>query len=112
MREPLYLFSGKFNKWVWFGTFGFALLLLVDGLIFFPLFPFGLFTVFGVGVGSRLSVLLMTVLGWGVYALLTFLAYTARKRFRYFLLYGIFCLVLILNVTGCRQVLSGLSFLN
>ena len=107
--------SVKFKKWgLWFGTFGFALLLLIDGWLFLPQFPLGLFTIFGFGrgAGSRGADSLMMLLGWGIYALLTFLAYTAKNRARYLLIYGIFCGVLLLNVTGCRQVLSGLSDLH
>jgi hypothetical protein len=45
---------------------------------------------------------LAIALGWPVYGALTVVGILQRRRARYFIIYGILCVLLALNVVGCH----------
>lgn len=104
-----------FPRWVlWYITFGVALFVVADGYLFAPLFPIGLFIPFGLETRDTSSdaAALMAASGWLAYVVLTIMTSRARSRGAYFAIYGALCLLLILNVIGCRSVLQGMGDLH
>jgi hypothetical protein len=78
------------------------------GIVWFWAFPAGLSMFF---TGTRAD-LLDVVIGWPVYIALTAWAVSARRRWLYIAVYVLICVVLALNVVGCRRVLRGLDDLH
>jgi hypothetical protein len=78
-------------------------------------FPVGLFALFpgGDGTGIKASMLAMKgdffIVGWLLYAALTAIIFTAKKRRAFVFRYAIFCVLLLLNVGGCHHVWESLS---
>ncbi len=64
-------------------------------------FPMGLLEILGTKpAGQKTKVLMWLV--WLIYLALTLAALRCGKRFLFFVLYGVICLLLILNVVGCQ----------
>jgi hypothetical protein len=69
-------------------------------LIFFPFFPSGLTFLFGLrGVADAIG----QFVTWAVYYVLIKILLRTEQRRRYFIIYGILCCILLLNVVGCHQ---------
>jgi len=47
--------------------------------------------------------------GWLFYLLLSVIMFTVRKKGIFFIIYGIFCVLLALNVVGCQRVIGAAS---
>jgi hypothetical protein len=74
-----------------------------------PEFPIGLL---GVLPGETMTVAawfagpFVIGIGWIVYGVLTYIMKTTRKTGMFFLVYIVFCILLALNVVGCKAVLN------
>jgi hypothetical protein len=74
--------------------------------IFFPaLFPAGLFRVFGVRENDVIGHSYLAF-GWLAYVVLTVAACLSRRRRTYFIIYTILCVLLAINIVGCRAFWS------
>ena len=94
----------RFLMWAW-GIAAFATVLVeIPLLLFFPWFPLGLVCLFYNKDNDGHSHLFMAV-GWFFYTFITVSAMMTKRRQFYFLIYGLLCLLLILNVIGCHQIL-------
>jgi hypothetical protein len=70
-------------------------------LLCFWMFPGGLITeLFGLERGDSWFGL---AFGWLAYLIVMLAALFANKRLLYYMLYGILCLMLILNIAGCHE---------
>jgi hypothetical protein len=69
-------------------------------------FPAGFFRVFGVPETDAIGHSFLPV-GWLVYLVLTVAACLSRRKRYYFIVYTILCLLLAINVVGCRAFWSG-----
>jgi hypothetical protein len=98
--------------WFWIGAWGIATVATVGlspGLLLFAwLFPVGLLNFAPAGWDSSppsdpsAGVDSMIVLGWLLYIALTIVGLSQSRRTRYFVIFGILCVLLALNVVGCR----------
>jgi hypothetical protein len=93
-----------FLFWAWVIAAFATVLIEIPLLAFFPMFPAGLAYVIS-GQEMEGSLLMMAV-GWFIYSVITSLAMVAKRRVFYFVIYGILCLLLVLNVKGCHQILK------
>jgi hypothetical protein len=79
-----------------------------------PLFPLGLIAFLPDGEQKAITAWMLgypALLGWGFYIFFSILLFRVRKNWLFFLLYGLFCIVLLLNVAGCKRVLdAGTTF--
>ena len=96
---------------LWFGTC--ALALLITSLGYGGLRLIGAIPWFASGLlytltpqGKQLAGDHYFVLTWFVYGALTLAAAFTRRRIAYFILYAILVLLLVLNVAGCRSMLT------
>jgi hypothetical protein len=69
--------------------------------------PFYVF--FPLGLSSKLPVVgdapwRFALLGWAIYLLLAYPVLLAKTRRSFLIAYGVFCLVLAINVAGCQQM--------
>jgi len=71
-------------------------------------FPAGLFRIFGVKETDTIDHSLVAI-GWVVYVLLTVAACLVHRKRTYFIIYTILCILLALNIAGCRAFFSDLS---
>jgi hypothetical protein len=91
------------------GIAAFATVLVeIPLLICFPMFPFGLTKMLGLREGG-IADTVGGIVGWVVYLIVTITLLRTQKRQRYFMIYGILCLILALNVVGCHRMLGGLQ---
>lgn len=84
-----------------------AILMLPATLYDPSLFPAGLFPTAGADESEvrhswRLKV------GWLLYLILMLSACLTRRKRVFFNIYGFFCLILVLNIIGCRMIASGI----
>ena len=96
-------------KWgLWYGAYLVAGLCISPGLIvFFWFLPAGLIEVFSPGSfkgGTTDHTSRLLVLGWLPYVALTLAAYLTHRRNRFFIIYAVFCALLVFNVVGCRSM--------
>jgi hypothetical protein len=83
-------------------------------LVFFWMFPAGMFEAvldpesYHRSLSFTPSAPMM--IGWMIYAAFGALALCQNRRTRYWFIYGLFCVLLILNVTGCYHGLNHLHF--
>ncbi len=70
------------------------------------LFPFGVvfFFVRVLDCNLPMAIGLISTLGWLLYMVLTGSILLTRKRTKYWLLYGLLCVLLMLNIVGCHMV--------
>jgi len=66
------------------------------GVAFLPLFPEGLF----VFLPKRPAV----VIGWVTYLVLMIFLLRSRTSTRFFVLFGVLCLLLAVNIPGCKHI--------
>ena len=66
-------------------------------------FPLGLLEVTGWRFGGQDS---EYVVGWFCYTLITVFALMARPRLLYFTLFGVLCILLLLNAAGCQHMMA------
>jgi hypothetical protein len=79
-----------------------VIVLTFPGVFMFPqLFPVGLFRMFGMKVNDTIDHAWIIV-GWLVYVVLTVAACLSRRKRVYFIIYTILCILLALNIAGCR----------
>jgi hypothetical protein len=69
-------------------------------------FPFGVmvFLAWLLDFKLPLAVGLISIVGWLAYLVLTGSILLARSRTKYWVLYGLLCVLLILNVVGCHML--------
>ncbi|MEK7781891.1 MAG: hypothetical protein AAB370_10375 [Verrucomicrobiota bacterium] len=75
------------------------------GIMYPPAFPAGLFVVFGMGETNPLRQWWI-IIGWIVYFTLTFAALLSRRENRYFIIFALLCVLLLLNSAGCRVMMT------
>ena len=74
--------------------------------IFIPtLFPAGLFRIFGIRESDAIGRSYLAI-GWLVYVALTVAACLTRRKRTYFIIYTILCVLLVVNIVGCRAFWS------
>src|SRR5690349_954428 len=71
------------------------------------LFPYGLFTAVISAFGAKANSAPHVAVGWLTYVVLTLTSLCSAKRMLYFALYGILCVLLLLNVIGCHMMFHG-----
>ena len=71
------------------------------------LFPYGLITFVVSAVGIKSQNAPHVIFGWLLYLALTIAGLLTGKRLTYFVIYGILCVLLILNVIGCHMMFHG-----
>jgi hypothetical protein len=82
-------------------------------LIYGYMFPAGLWTLFTPkDWNPPISETILLILGWVMYAGLTVLGLLQKRRSRYFIVFGILCGLLILNVVGCHVDVSQIHMSN
>lgn len=79
------------------------------GVIYIWMFPLGLLYVVGWKY-DKYDV--HYVVGWLPYAVLTIAAMLVRRRRTFFVIYGVLCAFLVLNVGGCRSMQRGMRDLH
>ena len=85
-----------------------VVVLTFPGAFMFPqFFPAGFLRVFRVKETDAIDHS-WVVVGWAVYFLLTAGACLSGQKRNYFIIYGILCILLALNIAGCRAFLSDL----
>ncbi len=80
------------------------------GLFYFWLFPAGLWLLVGTFPRTELAEALFlggVILGWGIYATLSYCVLTVERRWLCAVLYALLFALLSLNVAGCRHAVSG-----
>jgi hypothetical protein len=71
------------------------------------LFPFGLITCVISALGIKSQNAPHVIFGWLLYLALTIAGLLTRRRLAYFVIYGILCVLLLLNVIGCHMMFHG-----
>jgi hypothetical protein len=82
-------------------------------VLFFWLFPVGLFAPFGGGdttVDPPVGGYALLVGGWVLYIALSVYGLRQRQRVRYFWVYGVLVALLALNAAGCRYEMAHIHF--
>jgi hypothetical protein len=83
-----------------------AVVLTFPGVFMFPqFFPAGFFRFLGVKEADAIA-RSWVVLGWMIYLGLTIAACLSRRRISYFIVYSVLCVLIALNIAGCRAFLS------
>jgi hypothetical protein len=76
-------------------------------LLYAWMFPSGLVTLFAPkDWDPPISETIILILSWAIYVGLTAYGLWQNRRVRYFIVFGILCVLLALNVAGCRVALS------
>jgi amino acid transporter len=109
MEEHKPELSFRFKWGFWYGAWAVTALCLLPGVLFFPAFPAGLFEFFGVKQNAQSNSHLQFFIGWLPYVVLTIGAYLTKRKSTYFIIYAVFCILLVMNVIGCRAVLRELD---
>jgi len=71
------------------------------------LFPYGLITVVISTLGLKSQDAPHVIFGWLLYLALILAGLLTGKRLAYFVIYGILCIFLLLNVIGCHMMFHG-----
>jgi hypothetical protein len=82
-----------------------VVVLTLPGILYPIFFPAGLFRIFGVPENEATDHP-GRVIGWVIYFGLTVATCLSRRKVVYFVLYAILCILLSLNVVGCRAFWS------
>jgi hypothetical protein len=83
-------------------AYGLTLLLLIQYLEDFVLFPWGLFYLFP--IFGNVNYFIWAIVGWVIYLALTLLVLFSRRRSAFTLFYVILVLLLVLNIAGCSVI--------
>jgi hypothetical protein len=76
-------------------------------LLYAWMFPSGLVILFAPkDWDPPISETIILILGWAIYVGLTIYGLLQNRRVRYFVVFGILCVLLALNVAGCHVALS------
>jgi hypothetical protein len=112
-------FSKRVKSYYWFSAWaGVALIVLAINPAYLRaslLFPVGLFALLPIGDGTGIGASMMAmeggifIVGWALYAVLTAMMFNAKNRRVFFARYIIFCVLLLLNISGCHHILKSLS---
>jgi hypothetical protein len=110
-QPPIIPFRRRFWLWlaVWCVAFISAATALprASRLGYTLLFPYGLITFVISALGIRSQNAPHVIFGWLLYLALTIAGLLTGKRITYFVIYGILCVLLILNVIGCHMMFHG-----
>jgi len=97
----------------WGGVILAALAMNPADVLTAPCFPIGLLAVLPNGEEKAITAWMFGPIsigiGWAFYLLLSFLIGRTRKRAAFFAVYIVFCILLALNVVGCRRTLEAVS---
>lgn len=86
-------------------AWGAVAVLTFPGIFFPTLFPAGLFRLFGIRENDVVGHSCLAI-GWLVYVTLTVAACLSRRKRTYFVIYTALCVLLAMNVVGCRAFWS------
>jgi hypothetical protein len=71
------------------------------------MFPYGLLALFvPKDWDPPINEVVILVTAWALYVVLTVVGLLQRRRVRYFIVFGILCILLALNVVGCHVMLN------
>jgi hypothetical protein len=109
-------FISRSEKWgYWFTAWGGVVLIafLLDPhyILTAPFFPIGLAALLPNGEGRAIRAWMSFgfIIGWALYILLSLAMFKTRKRNGFFVIYMIFCILLLLNLAGCYRTFSAVS---
>src|SRR6266852_6175352 len=111
MTEPTHELVSTRNKWqLWFGAWAIVAFAGMvphpSQVLLAPLFPIGLLALLPHGDEKAITAWMMgfpCLLGWTVYAVLSAILFRIRKKDAFFLFYALFCIILALNMVGCKK---------
>ena len=102
--------------WLWGGGWGLAAVLTAihspAHLLLVPFFPVGLLALLPNGEQAAIGGWMLQfpiMLGWAFYAAYSFIMLRQRRATVFFVLYIVFCIVLVLNVGGCQRTMDAAS---
>ena len=105
--------SRSTKLWLWFiawgGTALLALVLPPAHPVFAPFFPIGLLALLPHGEEEAIigwMLMFPVALGWLAYLVYSLVMLKRRKTSTFFIMYFVFCVVLALNVVGCRRTVE------
>ncbi len=76
-----------------------------QGIMFVQLFPLGL--AFNIRLEKYETI--AATFGWFGYLVLSVFVLTSRTKIRFYVLYGVLCIFLLLNVAGCQMTWNEIS---
>jgi hypothetical protein len=97
------------------GAWGFVILVCLvtnpQSILAAPFFPVGLIACLPNGEDKAIAGWMngAWIIGWVIYALLSVTMFQVKKRGLFFLIFGIFCILLLLNISGCNRVMNAAS---
>jgi hypothetical protein len=104
------------TKWRYIlGAWAFVILVCLitnpQSLLAAPFFPIGLIACLPNGEDKAIAAWMKGawIIGWVVYALLSVIMFQVKKRGFFFPVFGIFCILLSLNISGCNRVMNAAS---
>jgi hypothetical protein len=81
----------------------------IPGTVFVPYLPVGLGRPFGEQAVMASVSGWYILFGWPVYIGLTIAAYCSRRRWIYYIVYIVLCLLLAYNCVGCREMMRDIG---
>ena len=104
------LISSRDKRQLWLGAWAVVAFVGMvphpSQLLMAPFFPIGLLALLPGGDEKTITAWMQgfpCVLGWVVYALFSAMLFRIRKRDAFFLFYALFCIILALNMVGCKK---------
>jgi hypothetical protein len=97
------------------GAWGFVILICLatnpQSILAAPFFPIGLIACLPNGEEKAIAGWMRGawIIGWVVYALLFIAMFQIKKRGVFFLVFIIFCILLLLNISGCQRIAEAAS---
>ena len=104
------------KKWYFFaGAWGFVILVCLitnpQSILAAPFFPLGLIACLPNGEDKAIAGWMKGtwITGWVVYAVLSVAMFQVKRRGLFFVIFVIFCILLLLNISGCNRVMTAAS---
>jgi ribosomal protein L40E len=105
--------SDKWRLWLgaWFLVVLAALIINPSSILATPFFPIGLLVWLPKGEETAIAGWMMGawVIGWIFYLLFSVIMFKTKKAGPFFIMFSMFCILLILNVVGCQRVMQTAS---
>ena len=107
--------SPRYRSILWWGGWGAVTVFFAvtnpPSLAAFYAFPLGLMAWLPGGTANAIMAFMFGgwMIGWSIYLLIAVALSNIKKRGLFFLIYGVFCVLLILNVVGCQRVMEAAS---
>ncbi len=96
---------------LWFAAWIIATIATIEGgfglLLYSWMFPYGLLVLFTPkDWNPPINETVILIMGWALYVALTIIGLLQKRRVRYFIAFGILCVLLALNVIGCHVMIN------